>query len=61
MPKLSDLWRRRAKDIRTGISGGLGNEPGWVEAKTWEKAAEELERYHGRRLKNRSRYKREKI
>jgi single-stranded DNA-binding protein len=56
--KLSDLWRHRAEEIRTRLSGGIGNEPEWLEVKTWEKAADELEKYHGRRLKTRSRYKR---
>jgi hypothetical protein len=56
MPKLSDIWRRRADELRKS-----SDEKKLIEAEAFDKAAEELERYHGRRLKNRSRYKREKI
>jgi len=53
VPKLADVWRRRAQELRR-----LPDEIKCAEAELWERAAEELERHHGRRLKHRSRYKR---
>jgi len=53
VPKLADVWRQRARELRT-----LPDETKCAEAELWDKAAEELEKYHGRRLKTRPRYKR---
>lgn len=58
MPSLSNVWRQRAKSLRAGASGGMGNEPAWTEAATWDRAADELEMHFRQRLNPRPRYKR---